>query len=658
MSKDIDANFTPEQETTKEYKYKLRPFNLFCAQNFPLIEENFDALTTYQLLCKLNGYLNKIINNQNTVQDNVNIQNNNISALYNAYNQLQDYVNHYFDNLDVQEEINNKLDEMVQDGSLLDIIQPFLEEYFNTLNTKIDNQNNTISNLQTNVNTLNSRVNEITNLPDGSTSGDAELQDIRIGAFGRTYSTAGDAVRSILKNFFNDITKKVKETKVENKYLTFRNSSADSKFYCYYTLKTKKGKLYLISTLASEAAPLISYYFNNELKTVPFQQSTGNYNYDVVVEGTGNDIYINMLTSFQNFYVGEILSNNFEDLYFEELNDVDMLEKNYIDFNGRVNNQNYYNLYSFTPEKGKIYLINSYSNSFAPLIFQENGQIIPKEPIEGTKYNGQYIYIPNQNNLNKVYVNNSFNDGLPTILVSKFTLTFPENKVLNNNNVIGITKNLICIGDSLTAGETYISNTSPKFYNNYYSFPYFLSKLLHCDNFKNFGRGGSTAQSYWNDIISDLEIPNNTLFTVWLGTNNEFTDTIDTDCADANYLNWSDTQTGCMGKILAKILTGENNKIILLNNDSGSSIETNNLVISKFAEKFDCLLVDVYNSNSKDTKYHTAYNNYVNNVHFNTAGNNYIANLIVNTLSNKINENPNFINFKEIATDLPYQPSS
>ena len=102
-----------------DYK-PIPPFNRFVLQNFPFIEDDFDALNTYQLLCKIVDYLNKVINAQNELGESQ-------EALITAFNQLKDYVDHYFDNLDVQEEINNKLDDMAESGELEEIISTYLQ---------------------------------------------------------------------------------------------------------------------------------------------------------------------------------------------------------------------------------------------------------------------------------------------------------------------------------------------------------------------------------------------------------------------------------------------------------------------------------------------------------------------------------------------------
>lgn len=101
----------------------IKKLPLFCRcviQNFPFIEEDFDALTNYELICKVVEYLNKIIVSQNEV---IGVANN----LQESFQQLHDYVENYFDNLDVQEEINNKLDAMVEDGTLQEIITTYIQ---------------------------------------------------------------------------------------------------------------------------------------------------------------------------------------------------------------------------------------------------------------------------------------------------------------------------------------------------------------------------------------------------------------------------------------------------------------------------------------------------------------------------------------------------
>ena len=99
---------------------KLTPFKFFCLTNFPFIEEDFDSLTTYELLCKIVEYLNKVINTTNSIGTQT-------EELTNAFNELKSYVDNYFTNLDVQEEINNKLNEMAQDGTLQEIITAYLK---------------------------------------------------------------------------------------------------------------------------------------------------------------------------------------------------------------------------------------------------------------------------------------------------------------------------------------------------------------------------------------------------------------------------------------------------------------------------------------------------------------------------------------------------
>jgi len=102
------------------YDYKnLPPFKWFILENFPFIEADFDALTNWQLFCKLGKEMNKII-------ENLNLTGEQVENLTNAFNELKSYVDNYFENLDVQEEINNKLDEMAESGTLEEIISSYL----------------------------------------------------------------------------------------------------------------------------------------------------------------------------------------------------------------------------------------------------------------------------------------------------------------------------------------------------------------------------------------------------------------------------------------------------------------------------------------------------------------------------------------------------
>mgnify|MGYP002516626201 CR=1 FL=1 len=110
-----------------EYK-KLCPFKWFILENFPFIEADFDSLTNWQLFEKLGNEINKIIKN-------VNLTGEQVENLTNAFNELKNYVDNFFTDLNVQEEINQKLDEMAESGQLAEIIN---QEIFGEITSKLN----------------------------------------------------------------------------------------------------------------------------------------------------------------------------------------------------------------------------------------------------------------------------------------------------------------------------------------------------------------------------------------------------------------------------------------------------------------------------------------------------------------------------------------
>ena len=114
---------------------ELKPFRFWCQKVLPLVYD--DSLSYYELLCKVVDYLNKTMEDVDTMCDDV-------TNLSTAYNQLQSYVNNYFSTLDVQEEINNKLDEMAEDGTLANMLHVNFDEYFIDFKNELINDENSI----------------------------------------------------------------------------------------------------------------------------------------------------------------------------------------------------------------------------------------------------------------------------------------------------------------------------------------------------------------------------------------------------------------------------------------------------------------------------------------------------------------------------------
>ena len=101
---------------------KIKPTGLFTNYIYKAIPLAFDeSMSYYETLCGLLSYL------KDTVIPTLNNNADAIIEIQNLMVELQNYVDNYFENLDVQTEINNKLDEMAESGQLTDIIAQYLE---------------------------------------------------------------------------------------------------------------------------------------------------------------------------------------------------------------------------------------------------------------------------------------------------------------------------------------------------------------------------------------------------------------------------------------------------------------------------------------------------------------------------------------------------
>jgi hypothetical protein len=92
------------------------PFKYMVATIGNLPSSFVESMSYYECIAWLVKYLEK------TVIPAVNGNAEALAELQAKFVELKNYVEHYFDNLDVQEEINNKLDDMAESGQLAEII--------------------------------------------------------------------------------------------------------------------------------------------------------------------------------------------------------------------------------------------------------------------------------------------------------------------------------------------------------------------------------------------------------------------------------------------------------------------------------------------------------------------------------------------------------
>ena len=115
---------------------KCNCFKSWCLENFPFIEDDFDALTNYDLLCKLKAYITKIGNDVANLNQEYN-------HVVNMIDEIYDYVQEYLTGFDELKAglvaVNTRIDELTVQlaGDLQDI-----EDHFDTIENDIEDKYN------------------------------------------------------------------------------------------------------------------------------------------------------------------------------------------------------------------------------------------------------------------------------------------------------------------------------------------------------------------------------------------------------------------------------------------------------------------------------------------------------------------------------------
>ena len=262
----------------------------------------------------------------------------------------------------------------------------------NNLQAQIDTKspisdlNNEINN-RVNADTLiNARIDEIATLPEGSTSGDAELADIRVGANGITYNSAGDAVRSQF-DAVNDLLDTVIDTGIESPTLEFADgliSAADggiispSSYRYTQLIPVFEGLEITARVFGSPSAFVVAMYANSTdtyastTKSIKGTQTEGQI-VNVRIPAGVSYIRLNVASTYT--------ASTYVNLKYGSIKDVAKLTSEYyahVDGEGYTPGYNYSN-YVILKADGSIVSSNSYRMS----------NLIPVKPGQKITYTGK-----------------------------------------------------------------------------------------------------------------------------------------------------------------------------------------------------------------------------------------------------------------------------
>lgn len=164
--------------TTKDVAY-VTPLKKICMTIGELPSSYLETMSYYEMLVWFTEFL------KNQVIPTVNNNAEAVQELQTLYEDLKTYVDNYFDNLDIQTEINKKIDELVEDGTIAQILdsyaQPILSDLTSEVNGLLGEAEEVLNDVEPEINKLRrNNYNYYSNLELDSNIGDFIKNNITI----------------------------------------------------------------------------------------------------------------------------------------------------------------------------------------------------------------------------------------------------------------------------------------------------------------------------------------------------------------------------------------------------------------------------------------------------------------------------------------------
>lgn len=302
------------------------------------------------------------------------------------------------------------------------------------------------------------RIDNIVALPDGSTTGDAELTDIRVGANGKTYPNAGDAVRGQVSSLKEDLDNNSNFDVFENGYIDYKGNIIAHASWVHTKSYIPFNMINSYSVFNSMGISGVAYY-DISLNFIGYE--------------TGNDVILNEFTNkplnteyvkFSKYisyplnivYKSNIYDEMMDKYYKTLFIDFKTLENGYINTNGVVIE---YGKWKHTDKFIPIEMIESFSvytqtGACAVAYYSENLKFIGCET-------GNNIIIDTFENkpIDAKFVKFSVYPNREFTLVVNYNLHDYVQAMTNGAKANNLTnKKIIAIGDSMVKGHSLPDN--------------------------------------------------------------------------------------------------------------------------------------------------------------------------------------------------------